>query len=171
MKKLMMFVGAVLLATFAQAAVVQWGSGTYSNGFVGPDGSSLARSDAYTMIVTFYTDAAGSDILTTSSVTSAKPNGAFNAVTDDVFANGETYYVSAILKANDGSATWEAALSSFTTADNGDWTLNFTTGAGFDTAGQKWAAGGWQTSDVPEPTSGLLLVLGMAGLALRRRRA
>ena len=29
--------------------------------------------------------------------------------------------------------------------------------------------GGWQTTAVPEPTSGLLLLLGMAGLALRRR--
>ena len=31
------------------------------------------------------------------------------------------------------------------------------------------ATGGWQT--VPEPTSGLLMLLGMAGLALRRKRA
>ena len=33
------------------------------------------------------------------------------------------------------------------------------------------AKGDWQTASVPEPTSGLLLLLGMAGLALKRKRA
>lgn len=40
----------------------------------------------------------------------------------------------------------------------------FDASAGFST-------GGWYTTAVPEPTSGLLMLLGMAGLALRRRRA
>lgn len=169
MKKLLTLVGAALMVGCVHAASVQWNSGLYSEGFVGPDGNSLARSTAYTMVVSFYSDAAGTDLLATSTMASARPNGAYNAKTDDVFANKSTYYVSAVIKANDGSASWEAALASFTLGDTGDATLNFTSGAGFDVAGQKWSDAGWQS--VPEPTSGLLMLLGVAGLALKRRRA
>jgi len=38
------------------------------------------------------------------------------------------------------------------------------------TAATSYSSAGWYTA-VPEPTSGLLLLIGMAGLALRRRRA
>lgn len=38
-------------------------------------------------------------------------------------------------------------------------------------AANGYSTAGWYTASVPEPTSGLLMLLGMAGLALRRRRA
>ena len=43
--------------------------------------------------------------------------------------------------------------------------------AALDISGGYTGAGWYQTAAVPEPTSGLLMLLGMAGLALRRRRA
>ena len=59
------------------------------------------------------------------------------------------------------AATASSKTASFTSA-TGAKTINW---ASFSsTAGQGWTA-------VPEPTSGLLMLLGMAGLALRRRRA
>ena len=39
------------------------------------------------------------------------------------------------------------------------------------TVGKAGSAGAWTQSAVPEPTSGLLLLLGVAGLALKRKRA
>ena len=44
---------------------------------------------------------------------------------------------------------------------------NFGTKAG----GTGTAFTAWQTMDTPEPTSAMLLLLGMAGLALKRKRA
>ena len=51
--------------------------------------------------------------------------------------------------------TW-SGMSTMTTAMKGD---------------AAYSTGGWYTTSVPEPTSGLLMLLGVAGLALRRRRA
>lgn len=39
------------------------------------------------------------------------------------------------------------------------------------TSANKFANSSWQAVAVPEPTSGLLMLVGLAGLALRRRRA
>ena len=164
--------GAVALVSSAHAAAVQWNSGTNSNGFKDPDGNSLKNSTLYTMIVTFY-DTDGTTVLGTDSKDKAGATGAYsNTYSGYDFEAGKTYYASAIIKANDGSSSREAGTGSFTIAENGaNGNINFTTGAGFDTASPKWSSN-WASggSDVPEPTSGLLFLVGGAMLALRRKQ-
>lgn len=59
----------------------------------------------------------------------------------------------------DWTITSDAIVGSVSYAGIGD--------VAFSTAGPA----GWSTAAVPEPTSGLLMLVGLAGLALRRRRA
>ena len=54
---------------------------------------------------------------------------------------------------------------------NNDGLLDLIVGANALTYNATSSANGWAAAAVPEPTSGLLMLLGMAGLALRRRRA
>lgn len=166
MKKLIVAFVVVLAAAMTQAAAVRWNSGSNKNGFTDPTGNSLARSDLYTIVVTLYD--AGMNELGTGSLSTASALGAYAGVSSrDDFAAGGQYYISAVITSKDGK--WEriAEAASFTVAaDNSDPILNFFTGAGFDTVGQKW--GSWQA--VPEPTGAMLLVLGVAALALRRKQ-
>ena len=66
----------------------------------------------------------------------------------------------------DASSYFITGTQDFTTY-SGDFSVDVTFG------NQKTAstAAAWSTVSVPEPTSGLLMLLGVAGLALRRRRA
>ena len=170
----MTIIGAVALAASAQAAAVAWNSGTNSNGFKDPTSTTLKNSTAYTMIVTFWD---GTTELGTSSDTTASSLGAYTGTYDGYdFAADKTYYASAIISANDGSYTRTAEKAAFTIpGNNSDASINFYTGAGFDASGIKWgdwtAASSGGGESVPEPTSGLLMLIGVAGLALRRKRA
>ena len=176
MRKIMCVLGAVALAASAHAAAVIWNSGTNSNGFKDPDGNSLKNSDLYTMVVTFY-DTDGTTVLGTASDNKASTTGAYNGTYDGYnFVADKTYYASAIISANDGSFTREAGIGNFTIpSDGSDASINFTTGAGFVSASPKWGSTWTDTSGggsggVPEPTSGLLLLVGGAMLALRRKQ-
>ena len=177
MKKIMCVLGAVALAASAHAAAVAWNSGSNSNGFKDPDGNSLKSSTLYTMIVTFY-DTDGTTVLGTQSDNTASGTGAYSGTYSGYdFVADKTYYASAIISANDGSFTREAGIGSFAIpSDGSNASINFTTGAGFETASQKWGttwtdtSGGGGSGGVPEPTSGLLLLVGGAMLALRRKQ-
>ena len=174
MKKLLISMAIGLAAFASNAAAVSWTSGTFDNGFWGPNGESLGSSTAFTMNIYFYSDDAGKTLVTQDSVATAKPNGAYNAATAyEDFAADTTYYMKAVITGMVGEDTWtrEAALASFTMPDQGKRSINLVTGAGFDTETAKWGAWTKGTEPVPEPTSGLLVLMGLAGLMLRRKRA
>ena len=166
MKKIMIALAAVAMAACVQAAAVSWTSGAFTAGFTNPDGGKVTTALGYTITLSFFSDASGETLLTTSSASTANGmTGAIAATTTGYeFSNKSTYYVQAVMENSDYIR--ETEILAFTMPDTGNATLNFATGDGFAVTGNQWGA----YAAVPEPTSGLLLLLGMAGLALRRKQ-
>ena len=189
MKKIMIAIGAVALAVGVQAATVNWSSGAFLT--PGNDGNGWSSSTAgkkstdYAMEIFFYTDSACENLMTATDTTATKTGNdralAGAAEVDGLAAN-TTYYTKAIItRASDG-ATLTSQILSFAydgsmenpgfdfMSDEGTAlaSLSSVNGSYSSTYGF-WQASGWEP--VPEPTSGLLMLLGVASLALRRRRA
>jgi len=183
MKKLMFMIAAVAMAACAQAATVSWtctnvkdGTGSAISGvayFV--NAATLSQGDLAAL--------SGADAFNTalSGMYSWTPATAGKYTEADGVAN-------ATLGLSDATAS-QAYLVIFDTATITDASKyyvtevkSFNTFSGTETQQVKWgsqstpsqAAGAWTSvsgSAVPEPTSGLLMLVGLAGLALRRRRA
>ena len=87
--------------------------------------------------------------------------------------SGDAFYIKALMTV-DGT-TYEMNIYADGSATSGTM---FTLGSDLDNTSRStftWASGTyggtmWSAQSVPEPTSGLLLLLGMAGLALKRKR-
>lgn len=172
MKKLIMALAVVAIAGMTQAASFKWSTGAlYAPNADGSVSSTSAANSTGTWLATIslFSDAecktaidglTGNTGSSVNSMTSAI-QGTFSGVDFD-YNNTTPYY--AILElsytTDAGTQTLTTDVVSTTLKTTGSTTLNLSTAISNAT----WSA-------VPEPTSGLLMLLGMAGLALRRRRA
>ena len=186
MKKLIIAACAVAFAAGVQAASITWGtSGAFYDTAGDPDWNTVAAgTTAYFVFVNSYAQsdlvadfAAGSVNNTKLTAIKSGTIGADGTVTEVsgstttlsgsqaayvvVFQDADNMFISDTLTV--GIDELMGSTYMFNEAKTGDiWALNGAASAGYSGAG-------WY--NVPEPTSGLLMLLGMAGLALRRRRA
>ena len=195
MKKIMIAVAAIGIAVIAEAATFNWSVVTTTqswNGYAAPSVTGTAWSGAtVTSMAYYFIDASvldqgslitairngvdWSDAILTSGKTGSDGKIASKTFSTTSEATSLSAYVLLVNDAGD-FAYVSAALTK--TGDTSGGQVDFSpvittskilrdnTGTTDYTSGKY----GWYQT-VPEPTSGLLMLLGMAGLALRRRRA
>ena len=193
MKKLIVALGACLIGVAASAANVTWaisnvaacGTDATMEGYVAyflmsADTSNAASAKLWS-VADAITAAQGKDAsaFTSHSLASSK------ALTDEggVKSAKVTSYASSWVSPETGNF-YAIVFNADSIADathymvvggaeaDGSFKLSFGTATANQTASLNASSATWTaTGAVPEPTSGLLMLLGMAGLALRRKRA
>ena len=187
MKKLMIVLAAVALAGATQAATFKWasltgqymykaGTTTKASGTIYLFDSSVVSQSALLDALLAPTGAKTIDQLTSLDSTSLASNGSFSK-TSDFASIGADQTLNAYVAIVDGENVFVSALKDGTGQASATTSMNFSglsnaskAAASEWTLGGTSASAGWYKS-VPEPTSGLLMLVGLGALALRRRRA
>ena len=195
MKKMIIAAFAVAFATAVQAASLKWGGNVCA-----PDGTTAVGTGSVAYLVQGSTAAIaaittifvnGSDYSAWTTDTGAKIVGSYTLTVNDAVNNydfsslhsikGESdagFYSVVLVNGGAGDVGLKGsynyagentlvdqtsgAIVDLTISDG--WTSKWIGNGGFESVEFKAAA-------IPEPTSGLLMLVGLAGLALRRRRA
>ena len=173
MKKLIMLIATVAAIGVSQAATVTWSSGALLKG---PSGSYMAAGDIKMYVFEFAdADAYAAADIASLDLSGAKLSGATTKSTTGItltdstsYGAGDTIYSAVIFSAKDSGKDYIMGAKFTDTVDalGGDVTF-----ASLKNNVGSWTeAGGGSQGDIPEPTSGLLLLVGAGMLALRRKR-
>lgn len=189
MKKLMLAVAIVCAAAYAQAASVTWSSkniynGSESAGLVADGSLAYVFGGSYTTAaITAALNGAGANGInawlagvtpkystTVAGGKVADTTGKIDPTTVGLTVDGTAQDLF-LLVFNTSSVTDDSKF--FVTSANAEVAISGNTLFMFgNLKNATTAEGGWgSSSSIPEPTSGLLLLLGMAGLALKRKCA
>ena len=179
MKKIVVMFIAGLMAVAVNAETVSW---TCSN-VLGTDGTTKNAGIGYLVEASLLSEAqsvlAGTDASAAATWFADNSVNSFKPTTAGTYASPKTEYAS-------GAASFVAVIfGDVTVADSSNYFVTSVVSGSVPGSGNKafafgnlsaatsaagaYTSAGW-ASDVPEPTSGLLLLFGGALLALRRKR-
>ena len=196
MKKLMIAAAIVCAAAMSQAASIKWGGDIAQADGTNPVGAgsvaylvrgATAAEAAIATITAVGTDWSawttdtGASIVAAHALTAdqASNNYRFTDLYNISGAADAGYYSVVVVDGQAGAAgltgSYNLAGQNTLVDPSSGATTDLTVGDGWVTSAAWLGQGGFDAVEfkgpVPEPTSGLLLLLGVAGLALRRKRA
>lgn len=183
MKKLMIMLAAVTTAVVAQAASINWSVAGKTFAPSSADPATNGRAKNYLVYVF--------ESSTYDAVTAKLASGDLTGAVAGAVDSGRTTATGATGGSITGltGSTYEiflVAFDTYTSATAGlDTAKNYIVSekisgptfgetdmaTSIDYTSTNFGTGAWTAAAVPEPTSGLLLLLGVAGLALKRKRA